>query len=70
MSPTLVKCPTCRRQIDWSASEFRPFCSDRCRLIDLGAWLTEKHAIPGDAPADAAEAAPEPGSTDHGPASH
>jgi len=50
MSPTLVKCPTCKRSIDWSASEFRPFCSDRCRLIDLGAWLTEKHAIPGDAP--------------------
>ena len=50
MSPTLVKCPTCKRQIDWSTSEFRPFCSDRCRLIDLGAWLTEKHAIPEDAP--------------------
>ena len=51
MSRTLVKCPTCRREIDWSASEFRPFCSERCRLIDLGAWLSEKHAIPGDAPA-------------------
>jgi endogenous inhibitor of DNA gyrase (YacG/DUF329 family) len=50
MSRKLVKCPTCRREIDWSASEFRPFCSDRCRLIDLGAWLSEKHAIPGDAP--------------------
>jgi endogenous inhibitor of DNA gyrase (YacG/DUF329 family) len=53
MSPPIVKCPTCRRELDWSASEFRPFCSDRCRLIDLGAWLSEKHAIPGDAPADA-----------------
>ena len=51
MSRKLVKCPTCRREIDWSASEFRPFCSERCRLIDLGAWLSEKHAIPGDAPA-------------------
>ncbi len=48
MSPTLVKCPTCQREIDWSASEFRPFCSERCKLIDLGAWLTEKHTIPGD----------------------
>jgi endogenous inhibitor of DNA gyrase (YacG/DUF329 family) len=46
MCPPLVKCPTCRRELDWSVSEFRPFCSDRCRLIDLGAWLTEKHAIP------------------------
>ena len=51
MSPARVKCPTCRREIDWASSEFRPFCSERCRLIDLGAWLTEKHAIPDDAPA-------------------
>jgi endogenous inhibitor of DNA gyrase (YacG/DUF329 family) len=44
---TRVRCPTCKREIDWS-DEFphRPFCSDRCRLIDLGAWLSEKHAIP------------------------
>jgi endogenous inhibitor of DNA gyrase (YacG/DUF329 family) len=27
---------------------YRPFCSERCRLIDLGAWLTEKHSIPDD----------------------
>ena len=50
---TRVKCPTCGRQIEWSdASPHKPFCSDRCRLIDLGAWLSEKHAIAGDAPAD------------------
>jgi hypothetical protein len=51
MSPARVKCPTCRREIDWASSDFRPFCSERCRLIHLGAWLTEKHAIPDDAPA-------------------
>ena len=44
-----VACPTCRREIEWSeGSPYRPFCSERCRLIDLGAWLGEKHAIPGD----------------------
>jgi uncharacterized protein len=45
--PARVRCPTCKREIAWS-DEFphRPFCSDRCRLIDLGAWLSEKHAIP------------------------
>jgi endogenous inhibitor of DNA gyrase (YacG/DUF329 family) len=45
--PAHVRCPTCKREIVWS-DEFphRPFCSDRCRLIDLGAWLGEKHAIP------------------------
>ena len=48
MCATRVKCPTCRREIDWSDSPFRPFCSERCRLIDLGAWLTEQRAIPGD----------------------
>jgi endogenous inhibitor of DNA gyrase (YacG/DUF329 family) len=52
MSPPRVKCPTCKREIDWSTSPFRPFCSERCRLIDLGAWLSEKHAIPGDAPSE------------------
>jgi endogenous inhibitor of DNA gyrase (YacG/DUF329 family) len=31
------------------ASQYRPFCSDRCRLIDLGAWLTEQHKIPEEA---------------------
>ena len=46
---TTVSCPTCQRPVEWSeASPFRPFCSERCRLIDLGAWMTEKHAIPGE----------------------
>jgi hypothetical protein len=35
--------------VEWSvAATWRPFCSERCRLIDLGAWMTEKHAIPGE----------------------
>jgi uncharacterized protein len=54
-----VKCPTCHRETDWSESPFRPFCSERCRLIDLGAWLTEKHAILGEpAPDEAAHSDP------------
>jgi uncharacterized protein len=59
MSPTLVKCPTCKRTLDWSSSEYRPFCSERCRLIDLGAWLSEKHAVPGDAPELSEESGPD-----------
>ena len=44
-----VKCPSCHKSVDWSkASPFRPFCSERCRLIDLGEWASEKHAIPGE----------------------
>jgi len=47
--PKVVSCPTCQRPVEWSeASPFRPFCSDRCRLIDLGAWIAEKHVIPGE----------------------
>ena len=49
MSPTKVKCPTCKRELNWEESRFRPFCSERCRLIDLGAWLSEQRSIPGDA---------------------
>jgi len=49
MAAPLVKCPTCGRDLEWSAaSPFRPFCSDRCRLIDLGAWLSEERAIAGE----------------------
>jgi uncharacterized protein len=46
-----VKCPTCRREVEWSdASPYRPFCSNRCRLIDMGAWLSEQHKIPDQSP--------------------
>jgi uncharacterized protein len=46
---TRVACPTCGRGVAWSASErWRPFCSERCKLIDLGEWLDEKHRIPGE----------------------
>lgn len=45
--PTVVKCPTCQKPVEWTAaSTFRPFCSERCKLIDLGEWASEKYAIP------------------------
>ncbi|ASJ98134.1 DNA gyrase inhibitor YacG [Shewanella marisflavi] len=45
--PTTVKCPTCQKEVVWSKeSKFKPFCSERCKLIDLGDWAYEKHAIP------------------------
>jgi hypothetical protein len=54
-----LRCPTCQRPIEWSEQyPFRPFCSDRCRLIDLGGWLSEQHSIPGDA-ADKVEPDPD-----------
>jgi len=45
---TIVPCPTCGKEIIWSNDEkWRPFCSERCRLIDLGEWLEEEKRIPG-----------------------
>lgn len=54
-----VKCPTCEKPVEWSEkSPYRPFCSERCRLIDLGAWAAEEHRIPADTPADFPEDLP------------
>jgi endogenous inhibitor of DNA gyrase (YacG/DUF329 family) len=44
-----VSCPTCGKPVEWSPSQrWKPFCSERCKLIDLGAWIDERHRIPGD----------------------
>ena len=46
---TTVQCPTCGAPVEWKEeSTYRPFCCERCKLIDLGAWAAEEHAIPGD----------------------
>ena len=43
------KCPNCNKNSDLSKdNKFRPFCSEKCKLIDFGAWATEKFQIPGD----------------------
>ena len=44
-----ISCPTCGKKDTWHpANTARPFCSDRCKLIDLGEWADEQHRIPGD----------------------
>jgi len=49
MSTLQVKCPTCKRSVLWSPEqEFKPFCSERCKLIDLGEWAMEAKVIPGE----------------------
>ncbi len=46
--PVTVTCPTCSAPVEWSPnSAYRPFCSRRCKLIDLGEWLDEDRRIPG-----------------------
>ncbi|HEX8247963.1 MAG TPA: DNA gyrase inhibitor YacG [Pyrinomonadaceae bacterium] len=44
----LVKCPTCGREAEYMGNEFRPFCSERCKLIDFGAWADEEFALPAE----------------------
>jgi endogenous inhibitor of DNA gyrase (YacG/DUF329 family) len=41
-----MTCPICKKAVALGAPEF-PFCSERCRIIDLGNWATDKYVIPG-----------------------
>ncbi|MGE5337214.1 MAG: DNA gyrase inhibitor YacG [Gemmatimonadota bacterium] len=46
--PKIVACPACGAAVPWNASStFRPFCSERCKTIDLGDWAAERHVIVG-----------------------
>ncbi len=43
---TIVKCPVCGKDVEWKeANRYRPFCSERCKQIDLGAWADEKYKV-------------------------
>lgn len=43
-----VSCPHCKKKFNYYDSEFRPFCSEKCRLIDLGQWLSESYSVPAE----------------------
>jgi len=48
---TFALCPNCKKKLKWSTDNpFRPFCSERCKLIDLGAWADGSYAIPSEEP--------------------
>jgi uncharacterized protein len=44
----LVKCPRCGKKTEYNGNEFRPFCSERCKLIDFGVWADEGYALPAE----------------------
>jgi endogenous inhibitor of DNA gyrase (YacG/DUF329 family) len=46
--PETARCPTCRQLARWSGNPHRPFCSERCKLRDLGNWASERYRIPGE----------------------
>ncbi len=43
-----VKCPQCGNETEYSGNEFRPFCSERCKLLDFGSWANEEFALPAE----------------------
>ena len=44
-TPKTFACPRCRKPSTWTDNPFRPFCSERCKLIDLGAWANEDYKV-------------------------
>jgi uncharacterized protein len=47
MPPRVVACPACGARVDWTpAARWRPFCSERCKMIDAGAWASEAYRVP------------------------
>ena len=42
----LRPCPVCRTPTSWEGNAFKPFCSERCKLLDLGGWAAERFRIP------------------------
>ena len=51
--PKNVACPQCKKLVEYSLNnKFRPFCSERCQLIDLGDWANESFRIPDNKPLD------------------
>ncbi|HQO26762.1 MAG TPA: DNA gyrase inhibitor YacG [Acidobacteriota bacterium] len=62
-----VHCPVCRRPVSWEDTPYRPFCSERCRLMDLGRWADGAYRVAGES-AGPESAAPNPASeTPHEP---
>jgi uncharacterized protein len=50
-----VPCPRCGIDVEWKPeNKWRPFCSERCKLMDLGAWANEEYRVPGRAVDDPA----------------
>ena len=53
--PEVVRCPACRKPTQFADNPHRPFCSERCKVHDLGNWAAERYRIPGEAPVPDAE---------------
>jgi endogenous inhibitor of DNA gyrase (YacG/DUF329 family) len=43
-----MKCPICHKSVEWENNPYRPFCSERCKLLDFGAWANGEYAVPAE----------------------
>jgi len=43
-----IKCPICKKQFEYTSSKWRPFCSERCRDVDLGRWINGSYSVPSE----------------------
>jgi endogenous inhibitor of DNA gyrase (YacG/DUF329 family) len=43
-----IRCPVCKKMTQWESNKWRPFCSERCKMTDLGAWASGEYYIAGD----------------------
>lgn len=44
----LIYCPTCKKRFAYFSSEYRPFCTERCKMVDLGHWFDESYSVAGE----------------------
>jgi len=51
----IITCPLCKKTTTWEENPWRPFCSERCRLIDLGKWASDEYRIEGEEKEDGKE---------------
>ncbi|MDT5296321.1 MAG: uncharacterized protein QOJ76_3201 [Acidobacteriota bacterium] len=60
-----MKCPICHRPVKWEDNPHRPFCSERCKLLDFGAWANEEYGVPAEeVPPPFEDAEPDSASSD------
>ena len=48
MNNKSIKCIECKKKIEWEGNAYRPFCSERCKILDLGAWAQGEYRIAGE----------------------
>lgn len=54
-----IVCPICKAETTWEENPDRPFCSEKCRFMDLGKWVSEEYRVKGEKTEEADQGIPE-----------